>query len=75
VTKEKDELKKTDICYKLITRNGTFNFYNKNYFEVKFCGFEVLTVVKMTMLLSWVVMPCGLIVIYQRFRKNILSPS
>jgi hypothetical protein len=35
-------------------------------------GFEVLTVVSMNMAVFWVVVPCSLVEVYQRFRGPVL---
>jgi hypothetical protein len=42
---------------------------NKSYVEeIRLLGFEVLTAVSMKIAVFWVVAPCSLVEVYQRFR-------
>jgi hypothetical protein len=50
-----------------VTRFGTLCVLPCELNEVP-CGFEVLTAVSMKISVFWVVAPCSLVEVYQRFR-------
>jgi hypothetical protein len=46
----------------------SFGFKGTKHIEYQKVGFEVLTAVSMKIAVFWVVAPCSLVEVYQRFR-------
>jgi hypothetical protein len=62
------------LCFQTFSARGTFVFAQIRlqhlYKSTDWLGFEVLTAVSTKMAVFWVVAPCSLVEVYQRFRGN-----